>query len=600
MKKANHELSAENIMARNNFIDIDFWKGGGGTAPNLLYRSNYFVCHTDNGHSDGFVPFELYHQPNNTQIQEISYKGYRGTILDARMIYALLNLSKGKTNDYIPIAEKDLIIGMGYHPHDPTIRKTVFDRIDKLSETIIKIEYPRTIAKCLLLGNTVYSKPNIINGKAFYLCKIPDEFGFLLEYHFNTFDNKIIEMTRSSDMETRLYFYLGSNTKQNPYLKTESLINMINPDSKNRDKLLKNIKYRVFPSMEKKGIIAGWGYKDNHKNVIEFIFKNTALVQVTARIKTQKKESKMLKRRSPELVKKMKVQFIKEEVKKEHEQKSTEFKSRKKEQVIEILDYWESLGRPKYRARNKTHKTFMKTVKAIRLALEGKLYEGKSYNQVFEITTIKKAVQEFDNHIKRTNSQFLAKLKLLDFFVINELYNNSKEPFLVQYCEKEEQATVNPVNKKTQNYVFSRYKVRSKKQKLSQEEKTLLTIMLNKIEARTIKPLFLNFSYTEEDVYSGKISKKDTETRFGEARYVNMDSGSFDYIYEIAFDLILNYQEESMPSDNQEYNSKGLDFATDRNFLKKIQQRINWIKSLHRMGNKHPKYEHLPNKNFKE
>ena len=317
----------------------------------------------------------------------------------------------------------------------------------------------------------------------------------------------------------------------------------------------------------------------------------------------------MLRRRNKQTIKKMEKngENIREKLKKqelEHKEKQKEvnFTCRNKDKVLQIINHWELIGRPKYRLKNDKAKSFKESVSRITKAFDGKLYLDtiwEKQNQTFTCEGIIEAITKFNDFVRANPTSYLKKTKLHDFFLPNPYIKTETTPLLLEYyATKDKKEGIKPICDFTAKYVTNRYKSRFKTE-LSHEEEQYLHLLVNKVEEATIHPFYVKRS---SDVYAvippcryspiGNNGKKIKIATFRSGK-------QFDYVYEIAFDLISNYK-ENMKEGKQEINNKGLRIVKDSNFIKKINQRINWIRAVNRGEEGHPKYSFLPSETFKD
>ena len=568
--------------------------------PNMLFRSNYFICPTCYVNYDKYIGLELYNEPKKDK-SDLFYFGVRGTILDARVYAAFFTLAKDNIGERLIIPERKILEIMGITATDTVAREKIRMSFLRLHHVSFFFERNQMGINLRLFGGGSFAYPLKYDPccKKEFICEIPEESLVLLDRNFNQMDMGILSKCATFPYVSRLYMFLTTN-KENPHMSLNQLVSMIDPFAKDKKELVRAVRYRTIPKLVDLGILKDDGIEyDKSKNRITFKFKNRLQEKVC--VQNKRHGGVVLKRRSLATIEKMdKIGALKNGIK-EKTDKDLEVKYKRKDDVNSIVDYWESKGLPKFKIKNNNNKTYKKAILLIGRALRGDLYKGtqwEKHNRKFSVKDFTFAIDEYTKYVYKNSNK--NKSNLPNFLFPPEGMNitpNFIPTFLLNLSGAETPETETKYEQAFK-YAVTRWKHRTKNDRIPQDTLNILALLTNKIEDNAMFPYFAKQA-TDEEIEQGKrtpVCRLFTGKGYPGPVYRDAVGPGRDIIFEIAFDIMLNYKEQGYDFTND----KGIYIVKQLNFISILSNRISWIRRGLKRGNIHPKYQVIPLNIFKE
>jgi hypothetical protein len=401
-------------------------------CPNVMVKSNYFLplinvnnYNTNEKNEVNFHPLEII---NNSNLK-ISYSGFRGNMHDFKIYYLLLN--KAKKNDLkLEISQSELLKSLDVNKENTRFIKTLINSLTKQMATLIKVETNDKINWTIF--NIVDSFSMVSKGKhkIFYIYFCDSLHRSLMFEDFSYIDNKIIKQLGRNQYAIKLYSLLAFN--QNEFhIKKNNLIEMYKPTIVNQ--FFIDFQNRAVKPLENLGIVTKYDRGPNH-----FSFN----IQKTNIIMQVKKEVVNKRNLLVEGLKKQEKEHKRNGRRKVVEGTKILPKLKHRRDVLDIIDYWESLDL--YKHKNRNTKIFQDGMRHLSSAIEGTLYlktKYEKYNTIFEPEFIKKAIKTFsirtyNADVLPLNKTYLIKTTLANFMLPNTFSQTKISIPLFMHCYK--------------------------------------------------------------------------------------------------------------------------------------------------------------------
>ena len=453
-----------------NFVSQEFEHKN--SVPNIITKSNYFLPVRN---TDKYFVTNTPEKPIFKKLCVINnsinllYSGYRGNLFDFGVYYKLLN--KAKNNSYLEleISQSEMMSCLKLSKNSGSIRAIIHNSLMKMKYTSLEININEDIFYNFSLidryNQTLEGQKKIVFlkfAKSLTNCLAVDNFNYL--------DERIMEKLDGQLYAIRLYTLLNFNKNQ-LFITKKNLIEMYQPNPNNLRQFFAYFTKKAVEPLKDIGIITKWDKGDT--NYTFNIDKQPEyLSQVAGDLKETLSKREKLKKgldQNNSNTKAKNTSKVKE---------NTKIKHRK--EIMEIVDYWESLGL--YKHKNRNTKVFNEGLKYLSLAIDGKLYDGTVYeefNQEFKPEIIKRTIKDFaakvfDDNVYPINKESIRKTNLA-FFMLPNIAVRQKfdKPFFID-CFKNGVTFKETLGKDLENHFvsFKRAYVRYNKSKMSEITKS--------------------------------------------------------------------------------------------------------------------------------